>query len=648
MNFFAEQERARRNTLVLVGLMAAAVLCLILMTALVISLILSSTYLSADPDHLINYMEAPWSTRFKMALQSDLIYYTAIAVLVAVIGGSLFKFLQLGGNGRRVAESLGGSLILPNTNLGAERKILNIVEEMAIASGNPVPPVYLLEEAGINAFAAGTDRRNAVIGVTRGCIELLDRDELQGVIAHEFSHIHNGDMRLNMRLVAILHGILMIGLAGSTTLRSLGRGSNKNQGARLGLGLAFVVLGYCGVFFGNLIKAAVSRQREFLADASAVQFTRNPTGIANALKKIGGHSEHALLKNAHAAEFSHMYFSQGISSAFGAMMATHPPLSQRIRKIQPRWDGAMITPQPAPVADAAAPRERDTRSAAMASTLVMAAVDQVGMTSPEKIEDAQVFIKGLPESIHAAAHEPFNCRALIYWLLLDRRHPTSLQKQWQILRESLDSTTLAAMEDLRGDMTLLQRSDNLRIIDLCLPALKTLSANQYQAFKKDLLQLIKADDDISLFEWSLYRIVTSSYENRVASGNKRLSQMQDAIQVLLTAVCNDLNDATFSGALAAAERHLSGISLQKEVNRKVSIAALDASMKELEQLRPLDKPPLLKGIAACIESDGKVTEEELELFRAIADCLDCPVPPLGAGHARTTSSAHPRVMHAKT
>lgn len=646
MNFFAEQERARRNTLVLVGLMAAAVLCLILMTALVISLILHFTQHPIDSESLAIGLQVPWSERFAQVMRSDLIYYAAVGVLATVLGGSLFKFFQLGGNGRRVAEALGGRMILPNTTAAAERKILNIVEEMAIASGNPVPPVYLLDEPGINAFAAGTDRRNAVIGVTRGSIELLNRDELQGVIAHEFSHIHNGDMRLNMRLVAVLHGILLIGLIGSMMLRSSSRRS-KNQGAQVGLGLAFVVLGYCGVFFGNLIKAAVSRQREFLADASAVQFTRNPSGIANALKKIGGHHDHALLQNPRAAEFSHMYFSQGISSALGLMLATHPPLPQRIRKIQPRWDGAMITPQPAPVADAAAPRERDTRSAAMAATLAMAAVDQVGMTSPEKIEDAQVFIKGLPERIHAAAHEPFNCRALIYWLLLDRRHPASLQKQWQMLRESLDSTTLAAMEDLRGDMTLLQRSDNLRIIDLCLPALKTLSANQYQTFKKDLLRLIKADDDISLFEWSLYRIVTSSYENRVVSGNKRLNQMQDAVQVLLTAVCNDLNDAAFSGALAAAERHLGGISLQKEVNRKVSVAALDAAMKELEQLRPLDKPPLLKGIAACIESDGKVTEEELELFRAVADCLDCPVPPLGAGHTPAASSARPSVMHSK-
>lgn len=292
----------------------------------------------------------------------------------------------------------------------------------------------------------------------------------------------------------------------------------------------------------------------------------------------------------------------------------------------------MITPQRVAAHEPESTTAGGKKSAMAAGLAMMAAVDQVGATTPEQIEDAHVFIKGLPERIHAAAHEPFNCRALIYWLLLDRRNPQALQKQWQLLREFQDSATLNAMEELRGDMASLERADNLRIIDLCLPALKTLSQSQYQAFKKDLLRLIKADDEVSLFEWCLYRIVTSSYEEKVSSGNKRLSQVQDAIQVLLTAACRDLSDAAFIGALAAAERHLKGVSLQKEINRSFSIAALDSAIKELEQLRPLDKPVLLKALAAAIEADGKVTEEETELFRAIADCLDCPVPPLHSGN----------------
>jgi Zn-dependent protease with chaperone function len=632
MNFFAEQERARRNTLVLIGLMTAAVASLILMTALAIGAALHFIQQPMDSHSVAINLHTSWREHFVRMLQSDILYYAAAGVLVVVVGGSIFKSLQLRGSGRRVAEALGGRLILPNTHDAMERKILNVVEEMAIASGNPVPPVYLLDEPGINAFAAGTDRRNAVIGVTRGCIELLNRDELQGVMAHEFSHIHNGDMRLNLRLVSILHGILLISLIGSMLLRSSARHNRKNQGAQLGLGLAFVVLGYCGLFFGNLIKAAVSRQREFLADASAVQFTRNPTGIANALKKIGGHSEHALLQNSHAAEFSHLYFSQGVGNLLGFMLATHPPLPQRIRKIQPRWDGTKIIPQRAAAAEQAASTPNAGKPDAMAAGVsMMAAVAEVGNITPEQIDAAQVFLLGLPERIHTAAHEPFSCRALILWLLMDRSGNGTQHKQWQLLRESLDQATLTAMEELRYEMDSLTRADNLRVLDLALPALKTLSANQYQVFKKEMILLIKADDEISLFEWCLYRIVTSGYENKVRNGAKRLSQVQGAVQTLLIAACRDLNDLAFTGAIAAAEKQLGSISLQKEANRSFSIAALESALKQLEQLRPLDKPLLLKALAAAMESDGEVKEEEVELFRAIADCLDCPVPPLSAG-----------------
>ncbi len=640
MNFFAEQERARRNTLMLVGLMTAAVVSLILMTAIAIGLILHFAQTQTDSYSMAVNMQVSWWEHLVRVLQSDILFYAAAGVLVVVLGGSIFKSLQLRGSGRRVAEALGGRLILPNTRDAMERKILNIVEEMAIASGNPVPQVYLLDEPGINAFAAGTDRRNAVIGVTRGCIELLNRDELQGVVAHEFSHIHNGDMRLNLRLVSVLHGILLIGLIGAMLLRSSSRHSRKNHGAQLGLGLAFVVLGYCGVFFGNLIKAAVSRQREFLADASAVQFTRNPSGIANALRKIGGHSEHALLQTSRAAEFSHMYFSQGVGNVLGFLLATHPPLPQRIRKIQPRWDGTMITPQPAPTDETdTAPTPPDRREAVMAAAVtMMAAVDEVGNVTPEQIDAAEVFLLGLPERIRTAAHEPFSCRALIFWLFIDRSDNNTQHKQWQLLQESLDQATLAAMEELRYEVSSLARADNLRVLDLALPTLKTLSAPQYQAFKKVLIQLIKADNEISLFEWCLYRIVTSNYENKTLSGTKRLNQIQDAIQTLLIAACRDLDDFAAQGAFAAAEQQLGSVSLQKEVNRSFSIAALESAMKQLEQLRPLDKPLLLKALAAAIESDGEVTEEEVELFRAIADCLDCPVPPLSIGKSPPQSS----------
>jgi Zn-dependent protease with chaperone function len=406
MNFFAEQDRARRNTLMLILLMSAAVLSLMVMVALAVGLTLQF-FQGSSTNHLSVTVQTSLPAMWQRVVNSDLIYYTSAGVLTVVLGGSLYKLLQLGGNGRKVAEMMGGRLLPPNTGNPQERKILNIVEEMAIASGNPVPQVYVLEEPAINAFAAGTDRRNAVIGITRGALELLNREELQGVVAHEFSHIHNGDMNLNLRLVAILHGILVIGLIGSFLMRSTSRRNNKNQGAQLSLGLVLLILGYCGVFFGNLIKAAVSRQREFLADASAVQFTRNPDGIANALKKIGGHSSHALLKNPRAAEYSHMYFGQGVRSFLGGMMATHPSLPERIRKIQPRWDGSMLASGTVGISESSESATGPENVSTEQAIGLVAAVATIGNPQSENLTAAQDFRPGFPERL---THNSSRCR----------------------------------------------------------------------------------------------------------------------------------------------------------------------------------------------------------------------------------------------
>jgi Zn-dependent protease with chaperone function len=625
MNFFAEQERARRNTLVLVLLMCAAVLCLIVMTVLATSLFLYVFQQPTDSPRLAIAMHTPWLEHFRSVLNSDLLYYTAAGVLAVVIGGSLYKTVQLGGNGRKVAEMLGGRLILPNTPDAQERKILNIVEEMAIASGNPVPQVYVLEEPAINAFAAGTDRRNAVIGITRGAIQLLNREELQGVIAHEFSHIHNGDMRLNLRLVAILHGILVIGLIGSLLMRTTARRNNKSQGAQIGLGLILVILGYCGVFFGNLIKAAVSRQREFLADASAVQFTRNPEGIANALKKIGGHSNHSLLETPRAAEYSHMYFCQGVNSFLGQIMATHPALPERIRKIQPRWDGAMIAPKPSVGMTEPEPTTGAEGMTPEQALGLVAAVATIGNPQPENLAAAQSFLRELPATLQDAAHEPFSCRALLYGLLLDRGESDCRARQLDHLRQASDAETLAALEQLLPEIDSLARANYLQLVELAIPALKNLSKAQYQTFKRDLITLIKADADISLLEWCLYRIITANYENRAPRGQLQLKQLPEAVTTVLLMVCISGGTSDYAAAFSAAAAHLP-LPLPVPELRQISIEELDAALKQLELLRPLEKPQFLKALAACIQTDGKVTDEEGELFRALADCLDCPVP----------------------
>ena len=348
MDFFEQQDVARRKTGRLVVLMVLAVAAIVVLVYLVIAaaLVVRVGFTGIDPmatGGLAAYLSAAdwWNPQL-------FVLVAGVTVLV-VAAGAFFKTAALRAGGRVVAESLGGRLIDPGTSDPTLRRVLNVVQEMAIASGTTVPPVYLLDrESGINAFAAGFTPADAVIGLTRGCADLLSRDQLQGVMAHEFSHILNGDMRISLRLIGIIHGILIIGLLGGILLRSAfysGAGRHRRSGKQGGgvlvlaaVGAALAIIGYVGVFFGQLIKASLSRQREFLADAAAVQFTRLPGGIAGALKKIGGYTFHSKLVAANAEEASHLYFGDGLSHWFG-LLATHPPLPDRIRRIEPQWDG---------------------------------------------------------------------------------------------------------------------------------------------------------------------------------------------------------------------------------------------------------------------------------------------------------------------
>lgn len=279
MDFFEQQDQARAKTGTLVLYFLMAVVCIIV----AIFALFSAVFMQTE-----EYRTLAWSI--------ELAFMTTTGTVIVVALASLGRIASLSSGGSAVAEALGGKLISPNTGDPFERRIRNVVEEMAIASGTPVPPVYLMEEEGINAFAAGFAPRDAVIGITRGCATKLTRDQLQGVVAHEFSHVLNGDMRINIRLTGVLFGIVFLARIGEIMLHA-GRGSryrrrskDEGGGAFVLLGIGLVVIGLIGGFFGSLIRAAVSRQREFLADAAAVQFTRNPDGIAGALKRIGGFS----------------------------------------------------------------------------------------------------------------------------------------------------------------------------------------------------------------------------------------------------------------------------------------------------------------------------------------------------------------------
>lgn len=327
MDFFEHQAKAKKQTTALVLYFVLAIVGII--TSVYAASLLIFHYLPAEQEGVPPSERVLWDPH--------LFLYVVIGTLAVILVASLYKTLLLSKGGSAVAESLGGRLIGVDTSDADERKLRNVVEEMAIASGVPIPKIYVLdEEPGINAFAAGHAPSDAAIGITRGGMTLLDRDELQGVIGHEFSHLLNGDMRLNLRIMGALFGIVFLTVLGRILLYSRG-GGGRGRAPMMLFGLALILIGAVGVVFGRLIQAALSRQRELLADASAVQFTRNPAGLSSALQKIG--SAGSKIGSAHAVETSHMFFENGLGKPFLGLMATHPPLEQRIRAIDPGWDG---------------------------------------------------------------------------------------------------------------------------------------------------------------------------------------------------------------------------------------------------------------------------------------------------------------------
>lgn len=640
MNFFEQQDRARRHSGRLLMLMVLAVLSLITLTSLALGAIWQ---LFGNHQSSQGLFDGPGS----LLPSWPLVGGVALAVVGVVLLGSLYKQLQLSRGGQAIAERLGGRLINLSPQNLEERRLLNVVEEMALASGTAVPPVYVLDDAGINAFAAGLTPQDAVIGITRGAICQLSRDELQGVIAHEFSHIFHGDMRLNTRLVSVLHGILLLGLIGGFLLRSSGRGRRSSRdnsvAVVLAIGVTLWVLGYAGTFFGNLIKAAVSRQREFLADASAVQYTRSPESIAGALKKIGGNLYGSQLQAGHAAEFSHMYFAAGISQALEGMLATHPPLDQRIRRITPGWDGRY--PQ-VPALSAAAPAAAGSDSPArvsgasafvpgLSSASASEAIGAIGDPQALHLVVARRSLAQLDEVLSAAAHSCNGAEALLYGLLLDPAEAQSAQ-QLALLQPRISAEVATQLECVRSPLRQLPAGMRLPLLDLAMPALKQLAVDQFAALKANLALLIRADGRVALLEWTLLRIVERNVEGvRAQASRYALPELATEVRVVLSllARAGGVDEAAAQRAFNQADSELPFSVGQLLAADASGLLALEHALRRLSLLRPLQTPQLLKAMARCIEHDGQINAAEAELLRAVADILDCPMPPLLAARA---------------
>jgi Zn-dependent protease with chaperone function len=630
--FFENQEAARRQTSWLVFLFGCAVVGIVAL--LYAAAVLLKGYPETDPyGRVVASRVAYW--------QPDLFVQVALATLAVVSAGSLYKIWQLRSGGAVVAEHLGGQLIPTDTSNPEGRKILNVVEEMAIASGTPTPPVYLLPgEEGINAFAAGFTPSDAVIGITRGCIHHLTRDELQGVVAHEFSHILSGDMRLNLRLMGAVHGILLLGIIGYFVLRSSmfagGRRSSRDNAGTVMLlaGFALVVVGFLGTFFGNLIKASVSRQREFLADASAVQFTRNPDGIAGALKRIRSLAAGSILVSPAAPEASHLFFSQGLRGGLQSLFATHPPLVERIRRLDPTWDEAELpstgaaAPQPVGVAGFA------DEAAGPGGT----ALDRIGEPTPAHLDYAASLLASLPGAIVSACHEPHGARAVVYALLIDHDADTRRLQVAQLERfgePGIADETQALLRHVER----LDARVRLPLVDLALPALRRLSPSQFVAFERNITALVEADRRIELFEWTLQRILLTHlaphFEHTAsrARHDTPLSRSSAECAVVLSVLARfgSAGEDAVRKAYDAGAALLPGLSLELLPEERSDLATLDAALSRLARTEARGIEQLLRACAATIASDGLVSEAQGEVIRAIADTLGAPMPPLLPG-----------------
>ncbi len=643
MNFFESQDRVRKHTALLVVLFVLAVVTLIVMTNLLVMIVFGFIDSQQLRDGGTFLRQMDWRT------------FAAVSagVGVVVLAGSLYKMLALSGGGKVVAESLGGQLIPQDTRDPNQRKLLNVVQEMAIASGTPAPPVYLLgEERGINAFAAGLSPRDAIIGVTQGAIDHLSRDQLQGVIAHEFSHIFNGDMRLNLRLMGVLNGILILGILGYYLLYSASfsrgrRSNNQGAAAMLALAIGLIVIGFAGTFFGGLIKAAVGRQREFLADASAVQFTRNPDGIAGALKRIGGLESGSKVENPGAPEVSHAFFAQGVAGFMQGLSATHPPLAERILRIDPQWDGKFDSSDRADadrdehqagesetVARRPAAGEVAAVAAGAAIAHVMTAMDQMGKPNQEAVNSARVLLSELPTVIKEAAREPHGARAVIYSLVLDKEQEVRA-RQLKQLQDHADAGVYALTLRLMPEMDQLDVKYRLPVINIAMPVLKQLSLNQYKTFRANLIALVEMDSRVDLLEWSPQKILFSHLDAqffKLARMKARYSnpgQVRKEVELVLSVIARagaeNQSDMEQAFGAAAQALGLNGLALLAKDQTKVS--DLDLALSELEQLKPLAKSQFLKACVAGVVRDQRVSELEVELLRAFASALDCPMPP---------------------
>ncbi|OGA39236.1 MAG: hypothetical protein A3G26_02875 [Betaproteobacteria bacterium RIFCSPLOWO2_12_FULL_65_110] len=649
MDFFEQQHRARRNTTLMVFLFVLAVAAIVLS----VNLVAAATWLALAHDTML-------SRRASLLGQVPApVYWSGtLAALGAIAGGSLYRIIELSKGGVAVARMVGARWVKRNSEDQLERRLLNIVEEMAIASGITVPAVFVMdEEQGINAFASGYSPNEAAVTVTRGALEQLNRDELQGVIGHEFSHILNGDMRLNVRLLGVIAGIVLIGSVGRF-LMNMGWGGDSDDNRRGGsvrfflLGLALWLIGWIGVFFGRVIKAAVSREREYLADAASVQFTRNPEGIGGALYKIGRTS--GAISNRYAEELSHMYFSASVGKAFLSLLDTHPPIEDRIKRVlgdrgllfirsQAKKAGADAAGEGVPE-DAVLAAAGDALAAAPAvmgvewgqragdggiTTSSGAVMASVGRPTTLHMDYARRMLQELPESVRQAIGSADGVQAVLLALLVAGGGDARDTQAAMIKRsagEAVAAQTLALAQALKP----LGERGRLPVLDLAIPALRERSQPERKQLLALVKDLIEADRRVSVFEFVLITICRHQFDGEVKGGTPvkyrsvQSVSNQIAIVVSLLIHAGRSRPDRFDGTMTRLG--LAGQKLRQPA--ELGYKEVEAALYELKLLAPLAKPALIKACLAVVMPEGKLSIVQAELMRAICAALDTPLPPI--------------------
>ncbi|HLT92847.1 MAG TPA: M48 family metallopeptidase [Woeseiaceae bacterium] len=633
MDFFQAQDRARRATRWLV-------VAYLLATALIVAAV---TVVVAFALHTGGYPGPP---------EPALLGGTALAATLLIVGATAYKTAALASGGGRVARDMGGTLVSPDTTDPLRRRLRNVVEEMSIASGVPVPEIYVLEEEqGINAFAAGYTPGDAAIAVTRGALETLSRDELQGVIAHEFSHILNGDMRLSIRMMGVLFGIMVIGLIGRMVVRGSlhGRavsGRRRQAPAVLALGAGLVILGWIGVLIARLVKAAVSRRRESLADASAVQFTRQTAGLAGALKKIGGYEAGSYLRAADPEEVSHMLFSPGARLA--SLFATHPPLTERIRALDPSFreeDYVRVGFTDQRAAAAAEPASGAQAFAAAAAAPVAgrrsdSIAASMGRPDASQVALAQSLRASLPPTLYEAAHSTTDAPLLACALALDRsgRH---VPRQLALLEQQLGARRRARVEEHHAALEEIGLPYHLPLLEIAFPALKRRPPEQVEWLLDLVRRLVEIDGELELYEYCLYRVLAASLRQAFDPAGRprpvsRAAVRRAAVELVrIVAVHGNPEPHARSAAFAAGLAALGGKAPAAALDEAPATPAdLDRCLDVLAGLGPRGRRTLVEAVAATVSHDGALTLAESELLRAICATLDCPLPPLAVDSLR--------------